>query len=648
MTTESVAPPRLDVKALLAALPQLSAKRLEKAFAFAKEQYGEKTLPMMPDVPMLQHAIQSTLFLAEFCRDEDAIIASLLQYTLRFPEGSLDDIGKTFGRSVRDIVSRVHLLSHLYTTDWRKSVDDMKLMLVSVSDDVRVLLITLSVICMLLERVESIHPEYRTRICRQSLQLFAPVAARLGIYALKYRLERYAFPECYPTDADRIAQQLTFTHEESGGFLPRSAHAVLDFLRSEGVHAEVMAREKQPYSIFRKMNSKSVNALEKISDLFAIRVVVPTVEDCYQTLGLLHRMGTPISSRFKDYISFPKPNGYKSLHTCIIGLPKAPRNVMIEIQIRTIEMHREAEYGIVAHWLYKETGKKGKVLESAGKLEFSDMLLMQQSLDTEGKKTKLQTEGPTLVNHIYALTPHGDIIELPEGGTPLDFAFMVHSDLGIKFKSAKVNGRIVPIDTRLENGDVVEILTHKYPQPTLQWLKILGTSSARTKLKAYFFSHNRAEFIAKGKASINRELSERGLPPLDSDLSLLSIVDRRNLSVREREDILVKVGMNALRPTSALRGVPQEKRGKSQKVRATKKVSTQSKTIIQGLVKVIGETMMLPYRFAKCCAPEKVKAQPEIYGIVTRNGRIMVHGSSCGMIKNVTPARRLPMEWIKP
>ncbi|MEQ1849334.1 MAG: HD domain-containing protein [Candidatus Peribacteraceae bacterium] len=629
------------VTSLRKLLPQLNEARLKKAWEYARRHYGDRGRELTTSTSLIQSAEESTLLLSKICKDEDAIIASLLQFVLRTPDGSLEDIGKEFGRPVRDLVSRVHLLSHLYVTDWRKSVEDMKLMLVSVSDDMRVLLITLSAVTALLEHVQELRHEHRTRICKQSLQLFAPVAARLGIYVLKYQLEKRAFPVCYPTDAEHIGRQLAMIHEESGGFLAKTSHSIRDFLSEQGIRCEVMAREKQPYSIFLKMHSRSINTLEKIVDLFAIRVIVPSVEDCYQALGLLHRVATPVSGRFKDYISFPKPNGYRSLHTCVLGLPGAPRTAMVEVQIRTNTMHREAEFGIAAHWMYKESSDGEKVLEAAGKLGFSEMLLKQSVGQKKGTSVGTPISA-TLVDNIYVLTPQGDIIELPEGGTPLDFAFMVHTDLGLKFKGAKVNGAIVPIATKLENGDVVEIITHKHPQPTLHWLKVVRTSSARTKLKAHFFAHNRGEYLTKGKTSLNRELTDRGLPVLDNDLSLFSTVDGRALALREREDIVVKVGMDALRASAALRGVPPEKRGASAKASTRKKVRPATSA---ALVTVVGESLPLPYRFAQCCAPEKEKARPEILGIVTRNGRITVHRNSCHVIKGVSPTRKLPMEW---
>lgn len=643
----TVLTPAVDsmLESLKKAMPGLHEARLRKAFQYAQHLYGDRQYELMEGVTLLEHAMATTELLVEFCPDEDALIACLLQHTLRVPDHIPDSITQEFGRGVRDMVSRIHLLSHLSTSDWRKSVDDMKIMLVSVSDDVRILLIVLMIMSHATSHITLVKPKYRARLCRQSLQLFAPVAARLGIYAIKYRLEKDAFRECYPTDAEHIAGQLSSLQEEHSSFLLKTVAALEQFLRDEGIDADLMGREKQPYSIFRKMRTKSITGVGKITDLFAIRVVVPTVHDCYQVLGLLHRIGTPISKRFKDYISFPKPNGYQSLHTSLIGLPNAPRNVIIEVQIRTLEMHREAEYGVAAHWLYKEGDKGTSVLRSMSQLHMSDVLLRQQSVGSivhTGGRAESR-----LVNDIYVLTPRGDIIELPESATPLDFAFMLHTDLGLKFKSARVNGHIVSLSHRLENGDVVEIQTHKYPRPSLQWAQELVTPSARSKLKAYFFSHNRPQFLQKGRENVNAELKTRGLPELDNDFTAIATFDDKVLSIRQREDLLVKVGMGSVRTSSILRHLPMVvPRRKSQPASKAKKSAVVSTSASKDLVLFEDKSLKMPYRFAKCCSAQHVIPKPkEILGIVTRAGVVSVHKEGCGMTKASNKERKVKMRW---
>ena len=618
-------------------VPGISEKKVEKALEFASSLYGSRQYELLSETTLFEHAVSSSLFLAEFCPDEDAILSCILQHALKVPDAELSEISKEFGRTVRDMVSRIHLLSHLHTGDFRKSVDDMKIMLVSVSDDARVLLITLAVACSLLRSLSSVHAQYRMRLCRHALQLFAPVAARLGIYALKYQLERAAFPECYPTDAQLVERQLKSLHDEHGAFLNKTSKNIAGYLQEEGITADVMAREKQPYSIFQKMNEKSVTSLEKITDLFAIRVVVPTVADCYQSLGILHRLGTPLAHRFKDYISFPKPNGYQSLHTCLMGLPGAPKDVMVEVQIRTKEMHSEAEYGIAAHWLYKEKGK-GKVLKGVSDFVLSDVLLRQHSVDSSKNKGK---DDLALVDHMYVLTPKGDILELPDGATPLDFAFMVHTDVGLKYKSAKVNGSIVPIAHRLENGDVVEIILNKEPRPALHWIEKLKTQSARSKLKAYFFSHNRAEFLLKGRDAVNAELKTRKLAVLDDDLTQLSLFAGKSLSHKEREDLLARIGMGSMRVSAVFRhfeALPKTSKPPSQKRREKKSSSRE-------LDPILFDGPTLPYRFAKCCSADTDRGHGKIVGTINRGGAVLIHKDSCRNAKGVNPARKIKVKW---
>ena len=630
------------VETLKRLMPALNEERLLKAQDFIKQVYGEREYPLM-SLTLADHALEVAALLTEFCPDEDAVIACLLQHALKVPDCSLQQIKDLFGRNVRDIVSRIHLLGHLYTSDWRKSVDDMKIMLVSVSDDIRVLLIALAIQSYFMEHLDLVRQEFRSRLARQSLQLFAPVAARLGIYAMKYRLERHAFPECYATDASHIDGQLRLLHKEHGSFLNEMSLQIKEFLKQEGIEVEVAAREKQPYSIFQKLNVKSLSDLQKITDLFAVRVVVPAVPDCYQVLGLLHRIATPLSHRFKDYIAFPKPNGYQSLHTCLIGLPGAPKNLMVEVQIRTHEMHREAEYGIAAHWLYKEQERKNRVLKGASRMQLSDVLFRQQTIGDRGADDQ-QAEFK-LVDHIYVLTPRGDIIELPEGGTPLDFAFVLHTDLGLRFKAARVNGGIVPISYKLENGDVVEVLTHKNPRPALQWLEELVTPSARSKLKTFFFSHNRPQFLLRGRGTVNSELKARGLPALDNDLSALSTFDGQELSVKEREDLLVKVGMGSVRTSAVLRHaftepLPTKKQGSGRQ--SKKSLAAEKKELIV----LEGAPPQMPYRFAKCCSPHTQDPRPDLLiGVVTRNGHITIHKDRCRMVRAINPQRRLKVRW---
>lgn len=626
-------------------LTGVSFRRVEEAHAIAVRLYGDRLLPMTEDVRLIEHVEQVLKLLVLFCPDEDAYVACLLQHSLQSPDYSLGQLEEQFGYTVKEIVSRLSVLSHLSTVDWRRSIDDLKVMLITISDDVRVILLKLAHQCFLIENVPRLQPSTRARLARESLSIFAPVAARLGIYALKYRMEDHAFPVAYPTDADHIYSQLTLLHETHGQFLFALLKSLGTFLTVEGMKANVEAREKHPYSIFQKMQRKSVTSIEKIQDLFAVRVITDSVSDCYQVLGLIHRLATPLTHRFKDYISFPKPNGYQSLHTCLLGLPGAPRDLTIEVQIRTREMHRAAEYGIAAHWLYKERSAVGERLTQ---MQLSDVLLKQQSVSRGAVVSgrSLADQGvlvERLIDHIYVLTPRGDLVELPEGATTLDFAFAIHTDLGLTFRSARVNGSIAPLGVKLENGDVVEVLTRKNPRPSMQWMNYLSTSSAKNRLKAYFSSHHRREFLDRGKEALNTELKERKLPLLDAELSLLKIFDGIPQSMRDRENLLVKLGMGSVRVSSVFRHLAL--RVPAKRPRTVMKPTVRRR--LQTLVEVENADAPMPFLFAKCCGVNALQPKSvPLIGFITRAGKVSVHKQECRMMHSANPERRVRVRWV--
>ncbi len=604
-------------------------ENVKKAVSFARTLYGDRLLPQS-SMTLIEHALGVLALFLEFKPDEDAVIACILQHALSVQGTTLTDIEQEYGPGVRMIVSRLHLLSHMNYADRTRSVDDLKVMVISASDEMRVVILKLCCHAYILEHLDLMNADSRMSLVREALSLFAPVAARLGIYSLKYRLEEKAFPVAYPTDNEHIRTQLEQMHSEHGSFLPHVVHSLQEYFTAEGIPVTVMAREKHAYSIFQKMRTKSITGITNINDLIALRIIVPEEGDCYQVLGHLHRLAKPVQQRFKDYISFPKPNGYQSLHTCLIGLPQAPKDLIIEVQIRTDSMHHEAEYGIAAHWMYKEVGSK-KVTHT---LALADILKDQHFLE--------DTSHGRIVEHIYVLTPKGDVRELPEGSSPLDFAFLIHTDLGLTFKAARVNGVLVPLTYELQNGDVVEILTHREPRPTLQWLERLATSSARAKLKNYFFSHHRSEFLTRGRDIINADFHHRGLPALDADYTALKVVDGIAQTIRQREDIIVKVGMGAVKAASLHRHlaapVPASKR----------KNTTLSKTGTRGdaLILVEGAPVGMPYRFAKCChVNSDATRQSPIVGFITRTGDISVHAEQCGMLKNANRDRIVSVRW---
>lgn len=590
--------------------------RVERAYADAERLYAGQSHWM--GEPMLEHCVSVLNVLKRFEPDDDTIIACLLHHTLDAKQWTLGDIEKRYGSTVRSLVSGVYLLSYVTMKDRRMSVDHLRLLLVRMAEDIRVLLLILCNRMHALDHLHTVEPEEKRRLCSDALTLFAPVSARLGIYAMKHDLEAKAFPVLYPINCQTIDEQLRELHERYGDFLPKTATHLQNFLREQGVAAEVMCREKAPFSIFRKMQQKSMSSVEDLHDLFALRVLVPTLESCYQTLGLLHRIGYPMQNRFRDYIAFPKPNGYQSLHTTLAKLPGVPEGLFVEVQIRTPDMHRESEFGVAAHWQYKQGSATAQTIR---RTLLDSTLLSEQGSDLAA-----------LADHIFVLTPKGDIIELPDGATPLDFAFHVHTNVGLAFRACKVNGVIVPMDHALENGDVVEILKNKEPRPSPKWIALLKTASARARLKRYLVAQERPMYVAMGKEILNDELLRRHLPPLDREYSVLSSFDGASLSLMEREDLLVKLGQgsqsaSSLFPHLAAKGALEEK------------VQKRGSRLRSAAVH-LEDNVRMPVKFARCCKPDVNPCTP-ITGIVTREGEVRVHCTTCKMLKKANPERRI-------
>ncbi|MDD3897177.1 MAG: HD domain-containing protein [Candidatus Peribacteraceae bacterium] len=612
---------------------QFDRERFERAFRIAEEAYGDAL--HWSGETLLAHAIGTIELLLPFQPDEDALIACLFHHILSVEGWNLLELEQQFGLKVRSLISGVHLLSHVTARGRRTSIEDLRLMLLTVSDDIRTILISLCDRCYLLKRSDQLPLEDRRRIAQDALLLFAPVAARLGIYSIKHALESHAFPVLYPNDAERIQVQIERMNTLHADFLPGVAVALQSALRNEGLSGVmVQAREKQPYSIFMKMRQKSVTDIAHVPDFYACRVVVRTVEECYQALGLLHKLGRPISHKFKDYISFPKPNGYQSLHTTVACLPGSPEDVLIEIQVRTHEMHREAEFGIAAHWSYKSYGSTSRAMEQ---VQLQRALASQEVLEEDGEYAA------GLVDHIFVLSPKGDIIELPEGATPLDFAFQVHTDLGLSFRGARVNGAMVPIDHTLENGDVVEILRHRTPRPSPHWFQLLRVASARSKLKRYLYQLERPALIVQGRLLVNELLRKHHLPPLDQELSALRLCDGSVLSLQEREDLLMKIGQGAERVSSLLSRLDVFKAAVPAVQRGHENVSAfQSQSARQVFLE---GNVPMPTRFAKCCKPEEKAPPPPIVGVANRTGIVVIHRRDCGMLRNSNPGRQIAAYW---
>lgn len=575
-------------------------------------------------IPLVEHCVTVLGELARFEPDTELAVVTLLHHAPELHTWSFDEIGRTYGPGVRTMLGEVHVLRHLTTHNRRVSIDRLRLNFFRVSKDLRVFMLMLCHQLMTMHHLEPFTPEERRRISSDSMHLYAPAAARLGIYSIKHQLEDASFPVLYPVDHERITEQLAALREKHGAFLRTTSDALAAELERYHIAAEIEGREKHPYSIFQKMRRKTVTHIESIPDLFALRVVVKNEATCYQTLGLIHQMGYPVQNRFKDYIAFPKPNGYQSLHTTLLGLPHVPPGIMVEIQIRTPAMHREANIGIAAHWSYKEGN--GDTTRSA-------QLVERAFLHDED-------DGPRstgLADHIFVLTPKGDVVELPDGATPLDFAFQVHTAVGLSFKAARVNGSIMPLDYHLENGDVVEIVRNADPRPSPRWISLLKTASARNRLKRHLAEQHRPQLLEDGRSALNRELKRLHLPMLDTQLHLLRRIDGRPATLLEREDFLVSIGQGNLSVAAALLKID---------ALAMAKPDTQPRPRAgdQPMVPRVEGSIPMPVRLAKCCKPSEDE-RPAIIGVIGRHGEVRIHRANCSMLRMVNPERRIHATW---
>lgn len=599
--------------------------RTKAALTVAKEAYAGKK--HWAGGSLLQHVLDVEEALRTFDPDEDLIVAALLHHLNDDPRWTHARIGKEFGTGVQRIIHGELLLSKVTTDNRRMSMEHLRQILLKVSDDVRVVLFVLCHQLALLRHLDRMDEESRKRISRDSLRLYAPVAARLGIYTLKHAFETRAFPVVYPVDSVRIAEQLSQLHEDNGEFLRSAGRTLERLLRKEGVACTVEAREKQPFSIFRKMHMKSMSNVRDLYDLCALRVVVEQDAQCYQVLGLLHRIGHPVPNRFKDYIAFPKPNGYRSLHTTLAQFPGVPEGLCIEVQIRTQDMHREADFGLASHWSYKQRQKPAAD---------SRIARLREALSAPGTMQQEHAETTSGADQIFVVTPKGDIVELPDGSTPLDFAFHVHTQVGLSFRSARVNGSIVPLTHVLENGDIVEITRNGEPRPSPRWLQLLKTASAKSRLKRFLASQERPTYLLLGREMLNQELIRRHLPPLDTALTILRGTSKTVLTFVQREDLLVEIGAGHVSALAALQRVgllPEE----TTRRRAPASITNQSDVTLESSVP-------MPYCYAKCCKPEKTP-RTEIIGVIGRGGEVRIHRQSCKFLRAVNRERLIGAGW---
>lgn len=625
-------------------LPQAKCDDMTKAYNLAEEAHKDQR--RVSGEPYILHPLAVAQILADMKIDTTTITASLLHDVVEDTSYTLEDIKKMFGKEVAFLVDGVTKLSRLnYRTKEDQQLNSMRKMFLAMAKDVRVVVIKLADRLHNMRTLRYMRSDKQKRIAQETLEIFAPLAHRLGIFNIKWELEdlsfRYLEPDKYYDLVDQMKQKRHVREE----IVNEAIDVLKKALDEAHIHCEINGRPKHFYSIYKKMK-KDNRDLSQVYDLFAIRVIVDDVKDCYGVLGIVHSLWKPLPYRFKDYIAMPKPNNYQSLHTTVIGTRGQP----VEIQIRTWEMHRIAEYGVAAHWRYKEgnqTANKDAFDEKMGWLR--NLLEWQDTSNPKEFVNALKLDA--FSDEVFVFSPRGDVIDLPQGSIPIDFAYRIHTDVGHRCVGAKINGKIVPLDYKLKNGDIVEIITSKVGKPSLDWLNIVGSSESRSKIRSWFKKENREENIAKGLDALERECKRLG-----HDWKALNVGGRlgrvaKQMNAGSEDDLVAAVGYGGFAVNTVLikllelhKKDLQKQEEKANSLAALEKLKTKKPVKHNGTgILVKGEPGLL-VRLAKCCSP--VPGDP-IIGFITRGRGVSVHRADC---PNVTHGqndvdRLIDVEW---
>lgn len=571
--------------------------------------------------------------------DVSTLVAAFLHDVLEDTPVTSDELEQKFGKEVLELVEGVTKLDKIkFVSAEDEQAENLRKMFFAMAKDYRVIIIKLADRLHNMRTLDALKPEKQIKIATQSLKIYAPLAGRLGLSFVKCELEDLAMRYLYPDDYYELVEFIKTKSKERQQFIEKICDELKAKLQELGIEGEVNGRQKHLYGIYKKMLKQGKN-IEQIYDISAVRVIVNEVQDCYTVLGAIHTMWMPLPGRFKDYIAMPKPNGYQSLHTTVITKFKET----FEIQIRTYEMHRIAEYGIAAHWKYKE-GKTG-----ATKID-DQINWLREVMDTQREASDSHEfleniEGNVFTDEVYVFTPKGKVLNLPVGSTTVDFAYAIHSAVGNKCIGAKVNGKIVPLNTVLNTGDIVEILTTNSGKgPSRDWIKFVKTASARTKIRQYFKKEMKEENIKRGKDMLEREAKRRGynLSELLSTAGLNYIMNRYTLS--SIDDLYASVGFGGLTTNQIIvKLIDYFKRDLLSKnpVAEIKTTSTTGKSSSGNGVLIRGYDDFL-VRLSHCCNPVP---GDKIVGYVSRGRGVSVHCVDCPNVKNMEPERLIEAKW---
>ncbi len=605
--------------------PQQDINEIEEAFVFAAKLHAGQY--RISEEPYIIHPVEVAKILTDLMMDKHTIIAALLHDIIEDTGTAPETIKEKFGEDVLNLVQGVTKLGkYQFKSKEERQAENFRRMFIAMANDVRVIFLKLADRLHNMRTLNYMAAAKQQKIAQETLDIFAPLANRLGIGKIKAELEdlslRYLNPEKY----FEIAQLVALKKAERDATIQVLVEKIGQMLKQHKIKAAISGRSKHYYSIYAKMKRQNI-AFHELYDISAVRVIVNSINECYEVLGIIHSQFKPIPGRFKDYIAMPKSNLYRSLHTSVLG----PKSKPIEVQIRTHEMHQVAEYGVAAHWKYKEKGSQKANADTD--IQFSWMRkLAEMEKDVSSASEYVESVKLDLFSdQVFAFTPMGDVIDLPKDATPVDFAFRIHTDVGFRITGALVNGRICPLSTKLHNGDIVEIMTSKTPAPRLDWLNFVVTKLAQSKIKQWYKKNKREEHINIGHSMLEAEIGKAKFDEILKSQELKQIAEAMNYSCVD--DLLAALGYGETTVNKITN-------------RIKKSVDTDQPIISHSKTKkskndIVGLEGML-YYFAKCCTP--VPGEP-IVGVVTRSKGVSIHRVDCASLDNVPEERLIDIKW---
>jgi len=629
-----------------------------KAYNLAAEAHSEQR--RISGELYVSHPVEVASILVDMGMDTNTVVAGLLHDVIEDTRYTYDELKDIFGEEIAELVDGVTKLGKIkYKSKEEEQADNVRKMLLAMAKDIRVILIKLADRLHNMRTLRYMPPDKQKEKSKETFDIYAPLAHRLGMFKIKWELEDLAFRYMYPTEYYDLVNQVAEKRKEREAYISMIMDEIVDKLKNSSIECDIDGRPKHFYSIYKKMLSQN-KSIDQIFDLTAIRVLVDSIKDCYAALGLVHTIYKPIPGRFKDYIAMPKPNMYQSLHTTVIG----PQGKPFEIQIRTYEMHRVAEYGIAAHWKYKETGSSKETPKDSmdQKLVWLRDMLEWQKETADAEEFMEAFKIDLFADEIFVFTPKGEVINLPQRATPIDFAYRIHTDIGNRTVGAKVNGNMVTLDYKLTTGEIVDIITSSKPKgPNIDWLNIATSNQAKTKIKAWFKKEKREENIQRGKELLEKEAKKQDRN--FADIAKGEMLDRliRRYHGSNLEDLYVVVGASQVLPSTIVTALKdsleEDKKAKANEdnkvsiMEAEKQIELQRKkekakkksyfgVIVSGMNNV-------QVRFAKCCNPVP---GDDIIGFITNFRGISIHRSDCPNLEEInkdSKHRIVEVEWEK-